>query len=53
MHSAVGNAMDECDLMTMMMDKVKNSELFEDIYTEAIHFESICSSGDYDYDSDY
>ena len=53
MNYAIGNIMDTFDLMTMMMYKVKNSELYEDIYTEASNFESICSSGDYDYDSDY
>ena len=52
-HSTVGNAIDVFDLMTKMMDKVKNSELFEDIYTDASNFESMCSSGDYDYDSEY
>ena len=52
-HSTFGNAIDVFDLMTKMMDKVKNSELFEDIYTEASNFESMCSSGDYDYDSEY
>ena len=52
-HSTFGNAIDVFDLMTKMMDKVKNSELFEDIYTDASNFESMCSSGDYDYDSEY